>query len=90
MKGNRAVEPSLSRPGRWARGRATWDGQERRAPESAAARELALLKTQGDKYAARAALQSRKKRRRAERSLALVQERERQLLEMLGATRHDV
>ena len=89
LKGNRASEPSLSRPGRWARRRARWDGQERRSAESAAARELAVLKAQGDKYEGRAALQSKKKRRKAERSLALVKERERQLLEMLGATKHD-
>jgi len=35
-----------------------------RSPESLAARELAVLKAQGDKYEGRVALQSKKKRRR--------------------------
>ena len=92
LKGDRVIEVSRSRSrsGRWARSLVGWDGQERRSPESLAARELAVLKAQGDKYEGRVALQSKKKRRRAERSLALVRARERQLLEMLGATRHDV
>jgi len=89
LKDNRGIELSRPRSGRWGRGRATWDGQERRSQVSAAARELALLKAQGDKYEARTALQSKKKRRSAERSLALVRARERQLLDILGASRPD-
>jgi len=91
MKDHSGIEPAPSQSRRWGRGPKAWDGQERRAPGSVAARELAQLKAQADMYEARAASPSgsKRKRRKAERSLEVARKRERQLLEMLGAAKHD-